>query len=105
MHGIAADFIPVLARVAVSFIRDIVQRKLRVHPLFFKAELHPVGLCVGLQGRCELLRGVDAALRDKEKVFLMLHLRQRAVILQPARAERTLYGRLFHPGQAGIHIQ
>ena len=36
---------------------------------------------------------------------LVLHLCQRAVILQPARAERTLYGRLFHPGQAGIHIQ
>ena len=36
---------------------------------------------------------------------LVLHLCQRAVILQPARAERTLYGRLFHPGQAGIHVQ
>jgi len=36
---------------------------------------------------------------------LVLHLCQRAVILQPARAERTLYGRLFHAGQAGIHVQ
>ena len=36
---------------------------------------------------------------------LVLHLCQRAVILQPARTERTLYGRLFHPGQAGVHIQ
>ena len=105
MHGIAADLVPVLARIAVSFIRNAIQRKLRVHPLFFKAELHPVGLCVGLQGRCELLRSVDAALRNKGKMPLVLHLCQRAVILQPARAERTLYGRLFHPGQAGIHIK
>ena len=105
MHGIAADLVPVLARIAVSFIRNAIQRKLRVHPLFFKAELHPVGLCIGLQGRCELLRSVDAALRNKGKMPLVLHLCQRAVILQPARAERTLYGRLFHPGQAGVHIQ
>ena len=105
MHGIAADLVPVLARIAVSFIRNAIQRKLRVHPLFFKAELHPVGLCIGLQGRCELLRSVDAALRDKGKMPLVLHLCQRAVILQPARAERTLYVRLFHPGQAGIHVQ
>ena len=105
MHGVTADLVPVLARIAVSFIRNAIQRKLRVHPLFFKAELHPVGLCVGLQGRCELLRSVDAALRNKGKMPLVLHLCQRAVILQPARAERTLYGRLFHPGQAGIHIK
>ena len=34
MHGIAADLVPVLARVAVGLIRDAVQRKLRVHSLF-----------------------------------------------------------------------
>ena len=101
----AMQFCADLARIAVSFILNATQRKLRVHPLFFKAELHPVGLCVGLQGRCELLRSVDAALRNKGKMPLVLHLCQRAVILQPARAERTLYGRLFHPGQAGIHVQ
>ena len=43
----------------------------------------------------------------KEKVFLMLHLRQRAVILHPAAEQKFcgLYGRVLHPGQAGVHIQ
>ena len=38
-------------------------------------------------------------------MLLVLGLSQLAVILEPARAERTLYGRLFHPGQAGVHVQ
>ena len=105
MHGIAADLIPVLARVAVGLIRDAVQQKLRVHPLFGQSELHPLFLCIGLQSRRKLLRGVDTALRDKEKVLLMLHLRQRAVILQPAGEEPLLMGRAFHAGQAGVHVQ
>ena len=104
MHGIAADLIPVLARVAVSFIRDIVQRKLRVHSFLDQGKLHSVLFCVGLQGRCELLRGVDATLRDKGKMPLVLHLCQRAVILQPAGKEALLRGGVFHAGQAGIHV-
>ncbi len=36
----------------------------------------------------------------------MLHLRQRAVILQPAGEEAPgCTGGAFHPGQAGIHVQ
>ena len=35
----------------------------------------------------------------------MLHLRQRAVILQPAGEEPLLMGRAFHAGQAGVHVQ
>ena len=58
----------------------------------------PLFLCIGLQGRRKLLRGVDAALRDKEKVLLVLHLRQRAVILQPAGEERPAAGRGFPCG-------
>ena len=62
-------------------------------------------LCIRLQGRGKLLRRVDAALRDKEKVFLMLHLRQRAVILHPAAEKVLRLRRVLHPGQAGVHIQ
>ena len=36
---------------------------------------------------------------------LVLHLRQRTVILQPAGKEALLRGGAFHPGQAGIHVQ
>ena len=36
MHGIAADLVPVFARIAVSFIRNAIQRELRVHPLVFQ---------------------------------------------------------------------
>jgi len=35
----------------------------------------------------------------------MLHLRQRAVILQPAGEEALLRGGVFHACQAGIHIK
>ena len=67
--------------------------------------MHSLFLCISLQRRCKLLRGVDAALRDKEKVLLMLHLRQRAVILQPAGEEPLLRGGAFHAGQTGVHVQ
>ena len=105
MDGVAADLITVLARVAVGLVRDPVQRKFRVHSLFGQAELHPALLCIRLQGCRKLLRRVDAALRDKEKVLLMLHLRQRAVILHPAAEKVLRLRRVLHPGQAGIHIQ
>ena len=38
-------------------------------------------------------------------MLLMLHLRQRAVILQPAGEEPLLMGGAFHAGQAGVHVQ
>ena len=105
MHGVTADLVPVLARIAVCFIRNAIQRKLRVHSFLGQGELHSVLFCVGLQGRCELLRGVDASLRNKGKMPLVLHLCQRAVILQPAGKEALLRGGVFHAGQAGIHVQ
>ena len=82
---------------------DIVQRN-SGHSFLGQGELHSVLFCVGLQGRCELLRGVDAALRDKGKMPLVLHLCQRAVILQPARKEALLRAEC-PSGQAGIHVQ
>ena len=105
MDGVAADLITVLARVAVGLVRDPVQRKFRVHALFGQAELHPALLCIRLQGCRKLLRRVDAALRDKEKVLLMLRLRQRAVILHPAGEKCLRLCGIFHPRQAGVHIQ
>ena len=41
----------------------------------------------------------------KKKVLLVLHLRQRAVILQPAGEEPLLRGGAFHAGQTGVHVQ
>ena len=105
MDSVAADLVTVLARVAVGLVWDPVQRKFRVHALFGQAELYPVFLGIHLQGRGKLLRRVDAALRDKEKVLLMLHLRQRAVVLHPAGEKRLRLRGIFHPRQAGVHIQ
>ena len=94
MNGVAADLVTVLARVAVGFVRESRPTKTPgTFPLWSRLSCIRVGLCIRLQGRRELLRRVDAALRDKGKVLLMLHLRQRAVILHPAGEKRSAAAR------------
>ena len=104
MDGVAADLVTVLARVAVGFVRDPVQRKLRVHSLFGQDELHPAFLCIRLQGcRKRVLPGQFGA--KPRRPFQLLCALFQCGLLLPQNIPQRCIARQHGPDDRKRHIQ